>query len=87
MEEEKENKEEKDLSKKLRVEALEDFAKGIIDCFKKLPESVCKLCGMVQSDAGTKLQLWKNWLRRCWSGGGLMRPSCRGSMQRATTPW
>ena len=44
LEEEKENKEEKDLSKKLRVEALEDFAKGIIDCFTKLPESVCRLC-------------------------------------------
>ena len=43
LEEEKENKE-KDLSKKLRVEVLEDFAKGIIDCLKKLPVSVCKLC-------------------------------------------
>ena len=44
LEEEKENKEEKELGKKLRVEALEDFAQGIIDCFTKLPESVCKLC-------------------------------------------
>jgi hypothetical protein len=44
LEEEKESKEEKKLGKKLRVEALEDFAKGIIDCFTKLPESVCRLC-------------------------------------------
>ena len=41
LEEEKENKEEKGFRKNLRVEALEDFA---TDCFKKLPESVCKFC-------------------------------------------
>ena len=34
----------KELGKKFRVEALEDFAQGIINCFTKLPESVCKLC-------------------------------------------
>ena len=44
LEEEKENKEEKEVGKKIWVEALEDFAQGIIDCFTKLPESVCKLC-------------------------------------------
>jgi len=41
---------EEELSKKLRVEALEDFAQGIINCFSKLPEKVCSLCEKGKED-------------------------------------
>ena len=36
--------EEEESRKKLCVEALEDFARGIINCFSKLPEGECSLC-------------------------------------------
>ena len=41
---------EEQLSEKLRVEALEDFAQGIINCFSKLPEKVCSLCERREED-------------------------------------
>ena len=46
MEKSKEDNEEEERSipKEKSIEALEDFARGIIKCFTKLPENKCGLC-------------------------------------------
>ena len=41
---------EKKVSVKKSIEALEDFARGIINCFTKLPEVKCCLCEEGEED-------------------------------------